>query len=88
MSAGVGIFAQYGVRKPVGDDQGGFWQRRCRSSVSFRGDFVSGLRVHGLIARPCRTCKAGLHINLFKNFFKNVFICLFIWLPKIFSFGM
>lgn len=52
MSTGVGIFAEYGVGKPAGD-QGGFWQQSQRGSVSSGGDLVSGLRLCGL--------GAGLH---------------------------
>ena len=48
MFTGVGIFAKLGVRKLLSNDQGCFWQRLQRGSVSFRGDLCSGLRFCGL----------------------------------------
>ena len=39
----VGIFIKFGVRKPAGDGQGGFWHWLQWGSVSSEDDFGSGL---------------------------------------------
>ena len=44
----VGIFIKFGVRKPAGDGQGGFWHWLQWGSVSSEDDFGSGLCICGL----------------------------------------
>ena len=41
LSTRVGIFAEFGVRRPAGDDQGRFWQWLQRGSDIFGGDLDS-----------------------------------------------
>ena len=56
------IFAWFGIRKPAGDDQAGFWQQLQKGVVSLGGDLGSGLLMYGLGTRPC-TCGPGAELN-------------------------
>lgn len=41
MTSRMGIFAEFGVRRPAGGDQGRFWQWLQRGSDIFGGDLDS-----------------------------------------------